>query len=158
MSKIPRNVVLSARSRLASTFNFLAASGSAAHESGKRFAAQCTTTSGLTSSRTRLISFELSMSSFTTSGEVMRLNPVPIDFQPSKKNCRCTCRPKRPLADVRGQPSSQRSRRALPPVMSAVRVMFGSVRCEDDEVRRASGSQGGSRILAPSRDILDPCR
>jgi hypothetical protein len=38
--------VAPASARLESTFSLLAALGSAVHESGKRLAAQCTTTSG----------------------------------------------------------------------------------------------------------------
>jgi hypothetical protein len=121
MRKIPRVVVIWASARLASTFSFFAASGSAVHESGKRFAAQCTTTDGLTSSSTRSISPWSSISSLMTPGEVMRLSPVPTDFQPSRKNWRCTCRPSKPLACVFGQPEGQRGwKLALPPVMRAV--------------------------------------
>lgn len=125
MRKIPRAVVASARALLESTFNLLAASGFAVHESGNRLAAQCTTTFGFTSSNTCSISFRSKMSSLMTSGGLIRLRPVPMDFQPSRKNCRCTCRPRRPLASLHGQPESwSEIGMSSPPVTSTVCVIL----------------------------------
>lgn len=98
MSRMFRAAVAWASARLASTFRARAAAGLAVQESGKRFAAQWTTTSGVMESRSEVMAVGLVRFSDTTSGGLMRLRPVPMAFHPARANWSWTWRPRRPLA------------------------------------------------------------